>query len=88
MSEWMMHRWHGTPAAVAAALRGLGWHGPGDPPAVPDPRIGGFIPPPGEAAREFDGCAYVAIVATEAIPLPAGLLPTGPQLSTALLGSF
>ena len=89
MTDWTLCRWHGPPAAVEAALRSLGWHGPEEVvgPAV-DPRIGGFIPPMGEAPRIEDGIAYAALVARAPLPLPAGISETPPELSTALLGSF
>lgn len=89
MSEWIMHRWHGPPEAAANALRALGWFGPGEQPAgAAAPGIGGFMPASGEPPRELDGVAYVAVVATEPLALPPGLAVTGPDLSTALLGSF
>jgi hypothetical protein len=89
MTEWILCRWHGTPAALTDALRGLGWCGPGEQPAAPvDPRIGGFLPPPGAPPRELDGVAYGAVVANAPLPIPPGLSETGPELSAALLGSF
>jgi hypothetical protein len=50
--------------------------------------IGGLLPAPGEALRVLDGVAYAVIVAREPLQLPLGLLETGPELSTALVGSF
>ncbi|WP_270933443.1 hypothetical protein [Falsiroseomonas oryzae] len=89
MTDWTLCRWHGPPEAVAAALRTLGWNGPEDAPgAAIDPRVGGFIPPAGEAPREVDGVAYAALVAREALPLPAGLAETPAELSATLIGSF
>jgi hypothetical protein len=89
MTEWTLCRWHGAPAAVEAALRALGWHGPDAAPAAAiDPRAGGFLPPPGEAPRRLDGTAYAAVAATAPLPLPPGLAETGPELSAALIGSF
>jgi hypothetical protein len=88
VSEWTLCRWHGAPPTLAAALEALGWHGPGGVPGPADPRIGGFLPPPGEPPRELDGVAYAAIVASEPLPLPAGLAETGPDLSAALIGTF
>jgi hypothetical protein len=88
MTEWSLCRWHGPPTALEAALRQLGWHGPGEPADALDPRVGGFIPPAGEAPRDLDGLAYATVVAKEPLPVPAGLDETGPQLSAALLGSF
>lgn len=89
MSEWIMHHWHGPPELAMNAMRALGWYGPGEQPASAlAPQIGGFIPLAGEAPRELDGTAYVAVVANEALPLPPGLAATGPDLATALLGSF
>lgn len=89
MSDWILCRWHGPPATLAAALRPLGWHGPSETPeGPPDPRIGGFLPPPGEAPRQLDGIAYAAIAAREPLPPPPGLAETGPELSAAILGSF
>lgn len=89
MSDWTMIRWHGTPEAVADGLRELGWRGPEEAPAeVTDPRIGGFIPPPGQDARVCDGVAYAAVVANAPIDTPPGLAPTGPELSDALIGTF
>lgn len=89
MSDWIMHRWHGPPEVAMNALRALGWYGPGEQPAgALAPEIGGFMPPPGEPPRELDGTAYVAVVATAPLALPPGLSVTGPDLSTALLGSF
>jgi len=89
MTEWTLCRWHGAPETLAAALRELGWNGPGETPAIPlDPRIGGFLPPAGEAPRECDGVVYAAIVANAPLPRPPGIAETGPELSAALLGSF
>lgn len=89
MTDWTLCRWHGPPAVLEAALRALGWHGPGEAPgATLDPRIGGFIPPAGEAPRLVEGVAYAALVARAPIPPPPGLAETAPDLSTALLGSF
>ncbi|MGX9962491.1 hypothetical protein ACVFYP_04165 [Roseomonas sp. F4] len=89
MTEWTMIYWQGTAEAGAAALRTLGWHGPGETPAaMPDPRIGGFIPAPGTAPQTFDGIAYVAVAANAPIATPPGLQPSGPELARALLGSF
>jgi len=89
MTDWTLCRWHGSPEAIAAALRPLGWHGPDEAPgALPDPRIGGFLPPPGEAPRELDGVAYAALVVNAPLPLPPGLAETGPELSATILGSF
>lgn len=89
MSEWTLCRWHGEPAALDAALRALGWHGPGESPEGPcDPRVGGVLPAPGEPLRVLDGLAYAAVAAREPLPLPPGLVATGPDLSAALLGSF
>lgn len=89
MTEWSLRRWHGPPATLEAALRQLGWHGPEETPASGlDPRIGGFIPPAGEAPRILDGMAYATVVANAPLPTPEGLGETGPQLSAALLGSF
>jgi hypothetical protein len=89
MSEWTMIRWHGAVETVAASLRQLGWRGPEEAPAeAADPRVGGFIPPPGEPIRLFDGIAYAALAANAPIETPAGLSVTGPDLSSALLGTF
>lgn len=89
MTEWTLCRWHGSPEAIAAALRPLGWHGPAElPSALPDPRIGGFLPPPGEVPRELDGVAYAALVVNAPLPMPPGLAETGPELSATILGSF
>jgi hypothetical protein len=89
MTEWSLCRWHGPPAALEAALRQLGWHGPAEESgSALDPRVGGFIPPAGEATRTLDGLAYAIVVANAPLPVPAGLGATGPQLSAALLGSF
>lgn len=89
MTEWTLCRWHGPPATLEAALRELGWHGPGETPGMPaDPRLGGMLPAPGQAPRELDGIAYAAIAARGPLPLPPGLAETGPDLSAALLGSF
>ena len=89
MTTWQLCRWHGPPATLAAALREFGWHGPGEPPAAgPDPRIGGFLPPPGQAPHKADGLAYGALAAREALPLPAGLSDTEAELSASLIGSF
>jgi hypothetical protein len=89
MTEWSLCRWHGPPAALETALRALGWHGAGEEAMTGlDPRVGGFIPPAGEAARILDGLAYAAVVANAPLAVPNGLEETGPQLSSALLGSF
>lgn len=89
MTDWTLSRWHGPPAAVTAALRALGWYGPGEEGGgPPDPRIGGLIPAPGEMLREIDGVAYAAVVASEPLALPSGLSETGPELSAMLIGSF
>jgi hypothetical protein len=89
MTEWCLSRWHGMPAEVTAALRTLGWHGPGEEAAGPlDPRIGGLIPSPGESLRQVDGIAYAAVVASVPLDLPPGLAATGPELSALLIGSF
>ena len=89
MTDWTLTRWHGAPEILTAALRALGWHGPGEEPgAFPDPSIGGFIPAPGEAPRVLDGIAYAAVLARGALPTPPGLAETGAELSSALLGSF
>jgi hypothetical protein len=89
MTEWTMHAWQGTPEAAAAALRRLGWFGPEEAPAaLPDPRIGGFLPAAGSELRSFDGIAYVAVAANAPIEAPPGLSPAGPELFRALLGSF
>jgi hypothetical protein len=89
MTDWTLCRWHGPPAALEAALRAFGWHGPAEEQrAALDPRIGGFIPQAGEAPRIAEGVAYAALVAREALPLPPGLAETPAGLSTALLGSF
>jgi hypothetical protein len=89
MTEWSLCRWHGPPATLEAALRQLGWHGPQETAASAlDPRVGGFIPPAGEAPRKLDGLAYATVVAKEPLAVPEGLDETGPQLSAALLGSF
>lgn len=89
MTDWTPCRWHGPPAAVEAALRALGWHGPGEPPgSTADPRIGGVIPPAGESPLVVDGVAYAALAAGAPLPLPDGLEETPPGLSAALIGSF
>lgn len=89
MTEWTLCRWHGPPAVLEAALRGLGWHGPEEEPAAAaDPRIGGVIPPAGEAPPVIEGVAYAAIAARGPLPTPEGLSDTPPGLSAALIGSF
>lgn len=88
MTEWSLCRWHGAPAEMDAALRDLGWRGPGEEAAALDPRIGGLIPATGEPPRVVDGVAYAAIAATELLPVPPGLAATGPELSALLIGSF
>jgi hypothetical protein len=89
MTEWTMQRWHGAPEALAEALRTLGWHAPDElPRALPDPRVGGYLPAPGEAIRVLDGVAYAALAVSEPLPRPDGLAETGPDLSAALIGSF
>ncbi len=89
MTDWTIHRWHGAPAALKAALAGLGWRAPEAPEASPlDPRVGGFLPPSGEEPRVLDDVAYAAVAAHAALPLPQGLEETGPELSAALIGSF
>jgi hypothetical protein len=89
MTEWSLIRWHGAPEAMEAALRTLGWYGPGEEASRPlDPRIGGLIPSPGERLRQVDGIAYAAAVASDPLDLPPGLAETGPELSILLIGSF
>jgi hypothetical protein len=88
MTEWSLCRWHGPPVTLEAALRQLGWHGPGETADALDPRVGGFIPPAGDAPRNLDGLAYATVVARQPLAVPEGLEETGPQLSAALLGSF
>lgn len=89
MTEWTMVRWHGAPDRLTATLRALGWFGPDEVPAtLPDPRVGGFLPQAGEALRVLDGVAYAALAVRAPLPSPPGLAETGPDLSTALLGSF
>lgn len=89
MTDWTMTCWQGSPEDAAAALRALGWTGPGEATATAvDARIGGFIPAAGLAPQTFDGVAYVAVAAQGEIPLPPGLMATGPQLFRALLGGF
>ena len=88
MPSWTLHCWHGPPDTVAAAMRALGWHAPGEHAPQPDPRVGGFLPAAGQPLRVLDGTAYAAVVATEPLPLPDGLDVTGAELSTALLGTF
>lgn len=34
MTHWTPCRWHGTPETLEAALRDLGWLGPGEAPAA------------------------------------------------------
>ena len=89
MTQWMMVCWHGAPEALAAALRGLGWFGPDEAPsALPDPRVGGFLPEAGQALRVLDGVAYAALAVRAPLPSPPDLVETGADLSAALLGSF
>lgn len=89
MTDWTMIYWQGPLEASTAALRGLGWHGPDEAPAaLPDARIGGYMPMAGCMPRTFDGTAYVAVVANAPLATPPGLQPAGPELARALLGSF
>jgi len=88
MSEWTQHFWYGPIPAAEAALRGLGWYGPGEAPLPADPRIGGLIPPPGVAIFALDGDAMVAVIASESLPVPPGLSDDRPQLGARLIGSF
>ncbi|HZF75127.1 MAG TPA: hypothetical protein VE033_04740 [Acetobacteraceae bacterium] len=89
MTQWTMMRWHGAPERLAAALREFGWFGPDETPcALPDPRVGGFLPQAGQALHVLDGVAYAALAVRTPLALPPDLAETGPDLSTALLGSF
>jgi len=69
--------WHGAPADVTAALTALGWTADGS----GAPQYAGLLP-----TRTLDGITYVAVRATTALTLPAGLTETGPDLSAAVLG--
>jgi hypothetical protein len=74
---------------MEAALRTLGWYGPGEEAGgLADPRIGGLIPTAGESLREIDGVAYAAVVSSEPLDPPPGLEETGPELPALLVGSF
>jgi hypothetical protein len=89
MTDWTLCRWHGPPAVLEAALRGLGWHGPEeDSAAAADPRIGGFIPSAGEPPCVVDGVAYAALVSRGPLTTPDSLFDTPADLSISLLGSF
>jgi len=89
MGEWVQHFWCGPQPAAEAALRALGWHAPGEEPAVAlDPRVGGMVPPPGTGLGALDGDAMVAVVATEALPVPPGLSADRPLLGARLIGTF
>lgn len=88
MSEWTQHFWYGPVPAAEAALRSLGWHGPGETPVALDTRIGGLVPPPGVALFALDGDAMVAVIASEVLPVPPGLSANRPQLGARLIGSF
>lgn len=84
--EWIRHDWRGPVADVEAALRALGWTGPGEEPGALDPRIGVMLPAPGKELRVLDGVAYAAFLASEVIAPPEGVLTGRPELSVALLG--
>lgn len=78
MPEWCQLRWYG-PAELVEAARGT---------LTGDPRLGGIIPPPEEALRILDGLASLTVIATEAIPTPAGLQDDRSETVAALQGSF
>jgi len=87
--SWVQHFWYGPQADAEAALRALGWHAPGEQPAAQvDPRVGGMVPPPGTGLGALDGDAIVAVIATEALPVPPGLSADRPQLGAGLIGTF
>jgi len=88
MPDWTQHYWYGPMPAAEAALRSFGWTAPGEPTQPLDPRIGGMVPPPGVPVFALDGDAMIAIVASEALPVPAGLSADRPELGARLLGSF
>ncbi len=80
MTEWVQDGWYGPAAAVAEAKAAL----------TGDPRIGGMLPLAGEAPELCDEGgteAMFGFIASETIPLPAGLKRASSLMLTRLMGS-
>lgn len=72
------HRWYGLPAVIEATRAAL----------ATDPRVGSIVPAPGTPIRVLDGASALSFSATEAFPLPAGLLNDKPQTIAAIHGAL
>jgi hypothetical protein len=74
----VVHRWYGLPTAAEAARAAL----------ATDPRVGAIVPAPGVPFRVLDGATALSFSATEAFPLPAGLLNDKPETIAAIQGEL
>ena len=92
MNDWTLCRWHGPPAVLEAALRGLGWCGPAEEPArVAD--VGGSV----RVGRDFQDrplahalptyCDSSPMIATSGMNMATTMKPTTTPRNTISTGS-